>query len=105
MKWHGWSESLSSSLKRCLAGWRSKRKSHRLPKTLVVATILLIVFVAGCTNTRTVFVEPGAPIRIGPDVKGHIYYLDPDTGKWTLSDHTVHIPEGWYCVGPEDHEK
>lgn len=58
-------------------------------------------FAVGCVRSRTVFVEPGAPIRIGPDAVGYIYHLD-DAGEWTLSSGRVTIPEGWYCVAPED---
>lgn len=64
--------------------------------------LCVIGFAAGCVRTRTVFVEPGTPIRIGPDVSGFIYHLDEATGEWTLSSGRVVIPEGWYCVSPED---
>jgi len=61
--------------------------------------LCVIGFAAGCVRTRTVFVEPGTPIRIGPDVEGRVYHLD-DRGVWTLSAQRVRIPEGWYCVSP-----
>lgn len=76
-----------------------------LRKTLAGMMILLIAFAIGCGGTKTVFVNDGTPIRIGPDTRGRVYYLDPDTGIWTLGVNKVRIPEGWYCVSPEDVEE
>jgi len=70
---------------------------------LLAATMSLwIVFAAGCGSMKTVFVEEGNPIRMGHDVTGHVYYLDPDTGQWTLTEHPVTVPEGWFAVSPGD---
>lgn len=71
-------------------------------RLLAAMTLCVIGFGGGCGGTRTVFVEPGAPIRMGPDVRGRVYYLDGSTGAWTLTDRAVRIPEGWYSVSPED---
>ena len=62
-------------------------------------TILLIsaaTFFLGCGSTRVVFVDTHAQlVRIGPDVKGHIYVLK--NGEWILSKNKMHLPEGWYA--------
>lgn len=72
--------------------------------TLAAILILCATFVIGCTHTRVVFVRPGVPVKIGPDVRGKVYYLDAKSGEWTLSERTVTIPEGWLCVSPRDEE-
>lgn len=53
-------------------------------------------FASGCV--RTVLVPEGAPIRIGPETKAHVYAMTDD--EWRLSENRVTIPEGWYCVPP-----
>jgi len=52
---------------------------------------------SGCGN-RTVLVQEGSPIRIGPECKVRVYTLEND--EWHLSNSQVIIPEGWYCVPP-----
>lgn len=37
-------------------------------------------------------------IKIGPDVRGHIYVYTSD--GWVLSDNEVQIPEGWVAAPP-----
>lgn len=69
----------------------------------VAIVSLFAACASGCGGSRVVFVTPDAPIRIGPDVTGHVYHLDDD-GSWQLSANRVRIPEGWLCVSPEDGE-
>ena len=60
---------------------------------------LSLACVSGCAAPRTVLVEPGQPVKIGPSVKGKVYVLT-DRG-WELSANAVTIPEGWYALPPE----
>lgn len=41
-------------------------------------------------------------IKIGPDVRGHIYVYTSD--GWVLSDNEVQIPEGWVAAPPPPKE-
>ena len=104
MGWHS-SQPLSRS-SRCYC-WTGRSSGWgRRPKALmlVVMTSLSIGFATGCESTRVVFVSEDHPIRIGPDVKGKVYYLDPETGQWTLSNNRTRLPEGWFAVSPGDAE-
>jgi hypothetical protein len=63
--------------------------------------LCLMAFVAalwqGCGSTRVVFVNPTDHdlVRLGPDVRGHVYFW---TGSsWELSANVVRLPEGWYA--------
>ena len=51
----------------------------------------------GCgAGKRVVFVpESTGLVRIGSDVKGHVYYWNGEV--WEASQNTVHLPEGWYA--------
>jgi len=57
----------------------------------------------GCLNLglgggRVVFVDSDSElVRLGPDVKGHVYYYDE--GEWVKSKSKVTLPEGWYAGG------
>lgn len=86
----------------CLTG-RSSASSRRtrLP-SLVATTIFAIAFASGCGSTKTVLVEPGTPVKAGPDVTGRVYVFDPVSREWVLGDHKTSIPEGWLIVSPED---
>ena len=62
------------------------------------ATVFAIVFASSCGTTRVVFVDTNeAMVRIGPDVKGKVYFQRD--GEWILSKNKVRLPEGWYAVG------
>jgi hypothetical protein len=68
---------------------------------LLIATSLCFAALAlasatGCS--RAVFIPESSPIRVGPNCKTKVYLLI--NGEWTLSDNSVVIPEGWYCVPP-----
>ena len=73
-----------------------RRRKYR---SLSIATFSL-AFVSACAAPRTVLVEPGQPVKIGPSVKGKVYVLT-DKG-WELSANAVQIPEGWYALPPEE---
>jgi hypothetical protein len=36
-------------------------------------------------------------IRLGSDVRGHIYIWSKADGTWILSQGKVKLPEGWYA--------
>lgn len=71
------------------------RHYRRMPR-LLPAT-LISVFLTGCGGTRVVFVHPADHdlVRLGPDVRGHVYFWNGS--EWELSKNVVHIPEGWYA--------
>lgn len=63
-------------------------------------------FASSCGTTKVVFVDTSeAMVRIGPDVRGKVYFQRND-GAWVLSKNKVKLPEGWYAVGlPEEKDK
>ena len=66
------------------------------PKTLLLILTLVGVGLTGCRNSRVVFVpEDDGLIRLGPDVRGHVYYWNGSS--WELSSNKVLLPEGWYA--------
>lgn len=73
-------------------------------RRLMRPSLFLLTFslacASGCAAPRTVLVEPGQPVKIGPAVKGKVYVLT-DKG-WELSANAVTIPEGWYALPPEE---
>ena len=72
---------------------------RRLRRPSLLPLTFSLVFVSACAAPRTVLVEPGQPVKIGPSVKGKVYVLT-DKG-WELSANAVQIPEGWYALPPE----
>ena len=38
----------------------------------------------------------GNVVRIGPNVKGRVYFINSE-GEWVLSKNNVRLPEGWYA--------
>jgi len=42
-------------------------------------------------------------VRLGDNVKGHIYYYD--NGEWIKSKNKVTLPEGWYAGGMPQKDK
>lgn len=75
----------------------------KIAKALAVVVLSTpgLISLVGC-GRQVVFVEEGNPIRLGSDVTGHVFYLDPDTGEWTRSEDSVNLPAGWYSVSPGD---
>jgi len=60
--------------------------------------ILGISFWSGCVSTRVVFINPSDDvIRIGPNVKGKVYFYNEEEEAWQLSTNKSLIPEGWYA--------
>tara|TARA_R100001015_G_scaffold19143_1_gene15141 strand:- start:3863 stop:4114 length:252 start_codon:yes stop_codon:yes gene_type:complete len=50
----------------------------------------------GCGSSRVVFVpESDGLVRLGPNVKGYVYYWDGSS--WNRSASSVYLPEGWYA--------
>lgn len=77
------------------------RHYRRMPQ--IFPAILMSALLAGCGGTRVVFVHPADHdlVRLGPDVRGHVYYWNGS--EWELSKNQVRLPEGWYAgyVAPE----
>lgn len=55
-----------------------------------------IASASGCA--RTVLVEEGSLLRVGPDAKIRVWYQLE--GEWRDSGTRLNIPEGWYLVPP-----
>lgn len=78
-----------------------KQVMQKLSLKFVIAFVILSV--SGCGTTRVVFVRESADVvRIGPDVKGKIYFRKD--GEWVLSKNKVTLPEGWYAGALGDDE-
>lgn len=78
-----------------VAPWRSMLTWMGLGIVIAFAASA-VVFASGCT--RTVLVQEGSPLRIGPNNATHVYARVD--GEWQLSPNKVEIPEGWYLVPP-----
>jgi len=76
-------------------------KWARLPLMLMLIVtafaVLVLGLMSGC-GSRTVFIPEDSPIRMGPNARVRVYTLQQ--GQWILSNNSVAIPEGWYCVPP-----
>ena len=70
----------------------------------------LLLFLASCGtlgssgcltgSKKVVFIHPNDTlVRIGPDVKGRVYYYKGPKEGWELSANKVQLPEGW-LAGP-----
>tara|TARA_R100001510_G_C7656046_1_gene215644 strand:- start:30 stop:311 length:282 start_codon:yes stop_codon:yes gene_type:complete len=71
-------------------------KNERLKLKMLLPLLIAIVGVQGCGASRVVFVnESDGLVRIGPDVKGHVYHWNGSS--WELSDNALLLPEGWYA--------
>ena len=57
---------------------------------------LALASMSGCT--RTVFVNESTPMRVGPNAMIQVYRIVDS--EWSLSEHRIPIPEGWYLVPP-----
>jgi hypothetical protein len=62
---------------------------------LLASSALALASTPGCS--RTVFVQEGTPMRIGPGARIKTYQLVE--GEWRLGD-PIDVPEGWYIVPP-----
>ena len=63
----------------------------------MLTTLLLSAsgWMTSCGGVRVVMVpEVAGALRVGPDVRGHMYVLTD--GEWVLSRNKVHVPEGWF---------
>lgn len=70
--------------------------------SLILLCVLLCTLASGCgERTRVVGIKHSDPIRLGPDVEGHIWVKGAD-GKDVLSTNKVKLPELWYAVEPPD---
>lgn len=90
----------------CSAGSKLARSVARLLSIPCLIVIGFVALVCGCASgcgSRTVLVPETSPVRIGPETKTRVYTLVE--GDWRLSQNSVVIPEGWYCVPPSFVEK
>lgn len=97
---------------------RGDRKRQLMVYGLTVLTVLLLVllFASGCQTDerRAVLIPPivvnpetlvpSDIIRVGPNVKGRIWFPS-ENGGWELSSNEVSLPEGWYLIPPPNSEE
>ena len=78
------------------------RPLNLLKQRLLLPSLLLLGMLGtnGCLTSgkRVVFIPTSDTlVRLGPDVKGHVYYWSGT--EWELSRNRVTLPEGW-MAGP-----
>ena len=79
---------------------------NRILRKMAGATLLVALALSvGCVRqrTRTVLVPPGEPVQLAAPTKAFIYFETKD-GKRIRSEHTVTLPEGWWCLPDPDDE-
>ncbi len=70
--------------------------NRQLQKMCLLLNVFVTLGANGCGNSKVVFVpESDGLVRIGPDVKGYVYYWNGSS--WELSQNKVYLPEGWYA--------
>ena len=68
---------------------------------IVVALILL----SGCSTTRVIVIDRQSDwVKLGPDVRGHVYFWDHAAKAWSLTTTETKLPEGW-VAGPGAKDK
>jgi hypothetical protein len=77
----------------------------------MIVVALVLTCVTGCSSDerRVVLIPPVVTdpetlvpsdiIRVGPGVKGKVYFPTKDDG-WELSGNDIVLPEGWYLIPP-----
>ena len=69
-----------------------------LPSAMLVATA------AGCATERVAVIDRQSDwVKLGPDVRGHVYVWDEDIHDWSKASRRITLPEGW-VAGPEPKE-
>ena len=80
---------------------KSKKTPRQRTRTRLLATFAIgfaLNFAISCGTSKVVFVDTaGGMVRIGPDVRGHVYFYQD--GEWILSRNKVTLPEGWFAGG------
>jgi len=64
---------------------------------LIFAIAGTIICTTSCQTSKAIILHDDDVVRLGPDVKGRIYYWDGT--KWVLTTKKVLLPEGWYAGG------
>ncbi|MCX7747532.1 MAG: hypothetical protein N2645_11700 [Clostridia bacterium] len=83
-----------------LTGLKKGLRATIIPwKTLLnLCRLMLLLFVTVCVSsckTRVVVVNSDDIVRLGEDVKGHVYFWNGT--NWVKSSNKVKLPEGWYA--------
>jgi hypothetical protein len=63
---------------------------------LLASSACALASTPGCS--RTVFVQEGTPMRVGPSARMRMYQMVD--GEWQLGANALDVPEGWYIVPP-----
>lgn len=61
------------------------------------------IWLTSCATNKTVVNRDNGIVRLGPDVRGHVYVWNAKTKQWELSPNKVTLPEGWFAT--EFHDK
>ena len=71
---------------------------------LIVLATAIAIFAGACrTNTKVTVVDSQADwVKLGPDVRGHVYLWNHKAGHWELQTAPMQLPQGW-VAGPEPH--
>ena len=109
MQWLIFSEQFGGVFSASLAGlalaffWQDESSScFRVIKFrthLLSFMAFTVVGLSGCGGRQIHFLPDDEIVRLGPDVRGHVYLWNG--GSWELSSNEVLLPEGW-CVGRID---
>lgn len=68
--------------------------------SLAASSLALLAMLSGCATSRVVVIDRNSDwVKLGPDVKGHVYTWDDKTKAWVLQKKAVRLPEGW-VAGP-----
>ena len=79
---------------RLLESIRARRSSVSIPSIPSISSILLLLALAGCT--QTIYVPSGEPVRLRETIKAaRVWVLDKD-GLPTAG--VMDLPAGWYCL-------
>lgn len=65
-----------------------------------LAPIVALLLLCACAPTRVAVIDSRSDwVKLGPDVKGHVYTWDDKAKAWVLQKKAVRLPEGW-VAGP-----
>lgn len=63
-----------------------------------LAMAFSLISLTSCATSTVAISSSTGIVRIGPDVKGHVYFYNSKTKAWELSKNQVQLPQGWYAT-------
>ena len=79
---------------RLLERVRARWSSVSIPSIPSISSILLLLALAGCT--QTIYVPSGEPVRLRETIKAAKVWVMDKNGKPLAG--VMDLPEGWYCL-------